>query len=182
MLKHKEIQVFEACLLITGLIGAIITKPQLLPNNIQNSIILGIVAGVIISVLTFIYIQNTTNKSSLSFIFHFHKTHLSNNFLANYIIAPIAVALPEELFFRGFLLSKAGFLITNIIFTFLHALRFKEKNITILSIFFYGSVFSYLCMHTGALLAPFLAHYTFTLCRIYWVTKYIKRNPNKFRI
>jgi membrane protease YdiL (CAAX protease family) len=67
-----------------------------------------------------------------------------------------AVAFIEEVFFRAYLMSAFGNLVTSLLFAGAHLVHFPSLNS--LLVFFPSLIFGYSYLKSGSILAPFLLH------------------------
>jgi membrane protease YdiL (CAAX protease family) len=178
------VTIFELCIFVVSIFFWKYSRLPLLPppQNIFSSLIIGFFVGIIISELSFFIFKHSKNRALKRYVYEFHCEYLKNNWLEKYLFSPLLISVPEELFFRGLLLPNFGFLISNLLFSLVHVVRFSDKTITFVSIFIYGSIFSLTLYLTKSLLAPLIAHYIFTILRIYFFPRYIKNNPKLFSL
>jgi len=82
----------------------------------KNSLIKGIIIGIIYSLLIFIGKHTSIGASTINQFIHGIKVP----FFVLYIIYPLVIAFAEEFIFRYFIASKLGIILTAILFTILH--------------------------------------------------------------
>lgn len=84
-----------------------------------------------------------------------------NNLLEIVALNLLVVALPEEIFYRGFLQAKLGIILVNVVFALAHWVG--EYDIVRLLPFFPGLVFSYLTYRSRSIVSAVVYH---TLCNV----------------
>ena len=173
---------FEILILLISLIFWKYSKIPILPphESLSFCVSVGVSLGVFITLMSILIAGKTRNKSIKRFLYEFHSGYLKKGKIESFVIDPLLISVPEELFFRGPLLPSFGFLIANLLFSLVHIFVFTDKIITFISIFIYGTLFSVALYLTNSLLAPLIAHYLFTLVRIYYFPKYIGNNRKSF--
>jgi membrane protease YdiL (CAAX protease family) len=177
----KTIFAFELSLLVSSLIFIKNIGYLLTGKNICINIFVGLIAGALTFCLS-LGVVSLKQKQFLKFLFEFHKRYVRTSEIGDLTYYPLLIAFSEELFFRGLLLPHLGFWIANVIFATVHCFVFSNKSVTFISIFIYGSIFSFLTIKTGSLLPAITAHWLFTFLRIYYFPKYIKRNAKLFTV
>jgi len=71
----------------------------------------------------------------------------------------ILAGLGEELFFRGFLLTETGLIVSSILFSVLHfGTQIKKYPLVALLYFFIGCYFAWICIYTQGLWPAIIAH------------------------
>lgn len=179
-IKPDKVILFESLILLISFIFRSSIKFPIFGTAPFLNILIGLVYGGALFLITRLALHFKV-KPILTFLWEFHKNYLNSKPVNNLTYRPILIALPEELLFRGILLSSIGFLPSNILFSLIHSLVFTNKITTFVSIFIYGSVFSFLAYSTNSLIAPIICHWIFTVLRIWYFPKYIQKNPGLFR-
>lgn len=82
-----------------------------------------------------------------------------NKSIAFIFIIAIAVAISEELLFRGVIQSTFGYMIASIIFAFVHV-RYLKKPVLLISVMFVSFYIGYMYEITGNLFVTITAHFT----------------------
>lgn len=150
-----------------------IKYPVLPAGDLTPSLLVGIGTGFLL-----FYLTNVVGFSNRIFdrnLYEFHKEYLGTKRYGRVLLKPLLIAFSEELFFRGLLFSLFGFIISNTLFSLIHALVFTDKLLTFVYIFFFGAVFTLLLVFTDALLAPIICHWTFSALRIYFIPEKLKQ-------
>lgn len=172
------VTIFEFAILAISLASWKYTHLTLFPSHLLPSILIGLFIGEFVFLLSTIVFSRVKSKAIRRFVFEFHYRYVGKRRWVNFLLAPVVIAVSEETFFRGLLLPSIGFLLSNLLFSFVHMIRFSDKIVSFISIFIYGTFFSIAYYMTGSLLAPLLAHYVFSLLRIYYFETTIEQNPS----
>ena len=168
---------FELVILVISLASWRYAHLTLFPSHLLPSILIGLFIGEFVFLLSTLVFSRIKSKAIRRFVFEFHYRYVGRGGLVNFLWAPLVIAIAEETFFRGLLLPSIGFLLSNLLFSLVHSIRFSDKIVSFFSIFLYGTFFSIAYYTTGSLLAPMLAHYVFSLLRIYYFETTIEQNP-----
>lgn len=171
---------FELSIFLISLVFWPYSKVSLFPKNYVLSFWVGLFFGSAIFFLTYLLVRKLNQKQVKNYLYDFHYSYLGKNKWVKLVYSPLIIAISEEMFFRGLLYSFFGFWISQLLFCLIHTLKFRERTIVVISIFFYGLAFSVARYLTGSLLAPIIAHALFTTLRIYYFPIYIKRHPRAF--
>jgi len=176
------VRIFELLLFGLSLAFWQYSKISILPpsQDIPSCLLTGLFVGIFLSVFSFYVAKRFKSKAIDRYVLEFHREYLKGGWFNKYIYSPLLISVPEELFFRGLLLPYLGFLFTNTLFSLIHIIRFSDKIVTFVSIFIYGTFFSLTLYLTHSLLASLVAHYTFTILRIYYFPMYIENNQKLF--
>jgi len=74
-------------------------------------------------------------------------------------IVSILAGLGEELFFRGFLLTETGLIVSSLLFSILHfGTQVKKFPLVALLYFFIGCYFAWMCNYSASLWPAIIAH------------------------
>ncbi|GEM_PF-574312 len=80
------------------------------------------------------------------------------NLCSLWTLNQIGVAVAEEIFFRGYLMSALGNLKTSLLFSFAHLINFPTVN-SVLT-FFPSLVFGFAYIKSGSIVAPIVLHFS----------------------
>ncbi len=161
--------VFELCILTVSLFFFSTIRPLVFGPNIAASIDIGLIIGVVDFFLTWFFVKQFDR--SRRFMQEYHNSYHGASFVERYTWKPLLISVAEELFFRGLLAVTIGWLWTTLAFAFIHSLNFKDKTLTAVVIFCYGITFFIPLWLTGSLLGSIVAHYVFTVLRIWYFPK-----------
>ncbi len=93
-----------------------------------------------------------------------------------WILNQVAIALIEEVFFRGYLMKYFGNLRTSLLFSLAHLINFPTINSIL--VFFPSLLFGYAYQRTGSIVAPFLLH----LCANLFYYSFSKKAPELYHL
>lgn len=162
--------IFELCILIVSLLFFSTIRPLVPGTNIATSIGIGLVIGLVDFFLTWFFAKEFDR--SRRFMQEYHDSYHNASFVERYTWKPLLISVAEELFFRGLLAGLIGWLWSAVAFALIHALNFKDKTLTTVAIFCYGITFFIPLWLTGSLLGSIVAHYVFTMARIWYFPKH----------
>lgn len=161
--------IFELCILTISLFFFSTIRSLLPGSNVLLSIGIGLIIGLINFFLTWFFAKEFVR--SRRFMQEYHNSYHDASFVERYTWKPVLISIAEELFFRGLLAMVIGWLWSTIAFALIHVLNFKDKPLTFVAIFCYGITFFIPLWLTGSLLGSIVAHYVFTVLRIWYFPK-----------
>jgi len=180
--NSSAVIIFELILLVISLVFYPFIKIALVPSS-THALWISSLAGISLGIFLFLstYVFMYIGKSFRREIYEHHFGYIHKKSITVITLLPILIAVSEELFFRGLLVSIVGPLVSLLLFTIVHVAKFTDKKITFISMFSYGLLFYLANYFTGFLLTSIFAHYAFTLLRIVYFPIYIKTHPKQFK-
>lgn len=161
--------IFELCILTVSLFFFSMIRPLVFGPNIAASIGIGLIIGIVDFFLTWFFVQRFGRSKTTSQ--EFHESYRTASFIDRYTWRPILISVAEELFFRGLLANTIGWVWSTALFGFAHLLVLKDKLFAFVVACLYAISFFIPLWLTGSLLGSIVAHYVFTVLRIWYFPK-----------